>query len=231
MAWTTPKTWADGDIPDADDLNTHIKDNLNALSTHDHGGAAGDGAAALGDLNSLTFVNQGSTPSAPGSTKLVAFIESETLKIRAGASGAATAVALTSHTHTIADSTSHEDEAEPNNTIGNDTYEQMNTHTRTPADSTGSAKYVTVQIAVLGIERIGAGTANTTVRLLKDGSEIATDVHSMAYGNKYTVVLSNNYGSLASSSTVFSVEAKAADVGLNCRVDYSGHIVREIRCQ
>jgi hypothetical protein len=39
------------------------------------------------------------------------------------------------------------------------------------------------------------------------------------------------HGSLAASSTVFTVEAKAADGGLNATVLYSGHIVREIRCQ
>ena len=231
MAWTTPKTWADGDIPDADDLNTHIKDNLNVVSTHAHSGAAGDGSADLSGLDTETFDNQGSTPAAPGSNKVKLFSESETLKIRAGASGAAVAIALASHSHTIADSTSHEDEAEPANSIGNDTYEEMNTHTRTPADSTGSAKYVTLQIAVLGIERTGAGTADTTVRLLKAGSQVATDVTSMTYPNKYTVVLSFYHGSLAASSTAFSVEAKAADSGLNCTVHYSGHIVREIRCQ
>lgn len=31
MAWTTPKTWEDGEIVDQDDLNTHIRDNLNYL--------------------------------------------------------------------------------------------------------------------------------------------------------------------------------------------------------
>ena len=43
MAWTTPRTWTDGEIPTAAILNTHITDNLNALSTHTHSGAAGDG--------------------------------------------------------------------------------------------------------------------------------------------------------------------------------------------
>jgi hypothetical protein len=231
MAWTTPKTWADGDIPDADDLNTHIKDNLNAVSTHAHSGAAGDGSADLSGLDTETFDNQGSTPAAPGSNKVKLFSESETLKIRAGASGAAVAIALASHSHTIADSTSHAEGLYPNNGVGNDTYEQIHTHTRTPADSTGSAKYVTVQIAVLGIDRVGAGTADTTVRLLKGGVQVASTVTSMVYPNKYTVIVSFYHGSLAASSTVFTVEAKAADGGLNATVLYSGHIVREIRCQ
>lgn len=33
MAWTTPKTWATGELVTATDLNTHLRDNLNALFT------------------------------------------------------------------------------------------------------------------------------------------------------------------------------------------------------
>ena len=101
MAWTTPKTWADGDIPVAADLNTHIKANLDALSTHAHTGAAGDGSAALAPITTATFANQGSTPAAPGSAKVAVFSESETMKIRAGASGAATVISLAGHVHTL----------------------------------------------------------------------------------------------------------------------------------
>jgi hypothetical protein len=101
MAWTTPKTWADGDIPDAADLNTHIKANLDALSTHAHSGAAGDGSAALAPISTVTFANQGSTPAAPGSAKVAVFSESETMKVRAGASGSATVISLAGHVHTL----------------------------------------------------------------------------------------------------------------------------------
>lgn len=31
MTWITPKTWADQDLVTANDLNTHLRDNLNAL--------------------------------------------------------------------------------------------------------------------------------------------------------------------------------------------------------
>ena len=101
MAWTTPKTWADGDIPDAADLNTHIKANLDALSTHAHSGAAGDGSAALAPVSTITFANQGSTPAAPGSAKVAVFSEAETMTVRAGASGAATVTSLAGHVHTL----------------------------------------------------------------------------------------------------------------------------------
>ena len=73
MAWTNPKTWADGEIPDEDVLNTHIRDNMNALSTHSHSGAAGDGSATLSGVDSITTDDAGSTPSSPGSNKVIIF--------------------------------------------------------------------------------------------------------------------------------------------------------------
>ena len=33
MAWTAPKTWADDELVTANVMNTHIRDNLNALKT------------------------------------------------------------------------------------------------------------------------------------------------------------------------------------------------------
>jgi hypothetical protein len=33
MAWTTPKTWSVGELVTASDMNTHLRDNLNALKT------------------------------------------------------------------------------------------------------------------------------------------------------------------------------------------------------
>ena len=101
MAWTTPRTWTDGEIPTAAVLNTHIRDNLNALSTHTHSGAAGDGNDEMTGVDTITIDDSGSTPAAPGSSKVKIFSDSETLKVRAGASGAATVVSLSTHTHSL----------------------------------------------------------------------------------------------------------------------------------
>ena len=89
MAWNNPVTWADGNIPDEDDLNQQIRDNMNALSTHTHSGAAGDGSATLSGVDSITTDDAGSTPSAAGSNKVIIFSEGGLLKMRAGASGSA----------------------------------------------------------------------------------------------------------------------------------------------
>lgn len=50
MAWSTPRTWVDGDIWKVAYLNA-IRDGFAVLSTHQHSGAAGDGA----DINSPAF--------------------------------------------------------------------------------------------------------------------------------------------------------------------------------
>lgn len=41
--WAAPLTWATGDVVRASTLNTEWRDNLLALSGHDHTGDAGDG--------------------------------------------------------------------------------------------------------------------------------------------------------------------------------------------
>jgi len=44
MAWTTPRTWVDGEITTGALVNTHLRDQFNVLSGHSHTGAAGQGA-------------------------------------------------------------------------------------------------------------------------------------------------------------------------------------------
>ena len=51
MAWTTPRLWVLGEILTAALMNVQLRDNLFALSTHVHSGAAGDGE----DINTITF--------------------------------------------------------------------------------------------------------------------------------------------------------------------------------
>lgn len=53
MAWTTPKTWVDNvDVLSATNLNTHVRDNLDALSgwaTYSPSWTAGGGTPTLGN--------------------------------------------------------------------------------------------------------------------------------------------------------------------------------------
>ena len=73
MAWTTPLDWTgiSNDIVTAAQLNQQVRDNLNVLSTHQHTGAAGQGAASMSGLTlaalaTLTFADQSANPDAAG---------------------------------------------------------------------------------------------------------------------------------------------------------------------
>jgi len=72
MAWTAPRTWADDELVTTAYMNAQIRDNMLALSTHTHGGSAGDGSATLASgisfsgLATVTFADQSGNPSVAG---------------------------------------------------------------------------------------------------------------------------------------------------------------------
>jgi hypothetical protein len=97
MAWTTPQLYETGDLIDAATLNAQLKGNLDVLGAHTHTGAAGNGAAALGALNTLTETSI-SAPSAPDSGSIILWVDGTTLKVKNSA-GTVTAISLEGHTH------------------------------------------------------------------------------------------------------------------------------------
>ena len=222
MAWTTPKTWADGDIPDADDLNTHIKGNLDALSTHAHSGAAGDGSAALAPIATVTFANQGSTPAAPGSAKVAVFSESETMKVRAGASGAATVISLTGHVHTL---------QERQNITGTSTNSGGDTTAAAFATAIGtsesgaifsqavdpnSAKSAVVCSYNLHCRSDGtAGTATITWKAKSGGSQFDTGTFTVTSGGNTTHAWSTALIDSSDASHTITVTLQASQAGIS----------------
>ena len=66
MAWTSPRTWVAAEVITAALFNTHIRDNLLALSGHGHSGAAGDGAMALASLSTVDLADQSGSPAQAG---------------------------------------------------------------------------------------------------------------------------------------------------------------------
>ncbi len=105
MAWTAPRTWTDDEVVTAAMLNAHLRGNMLFLSTHQHSGAAGDGASVLAGVDSVTF-DHISDPAAPGAAKTILYTKTGAPYIREGAAGGATALSLVGHTHdlTMADS-------------------------------------------------------------------------------------------------------------------------------
>ena len=97
MAWTTPQRDETGDLLDAATLNAQLKGNLDVLGAHTHTGAAGNVAAALGALNTLTETSI-SAPSAPDSGSIILWVDGTTLKVKNSA-GTVTAISLEGHTH------------------------------------------------------------------------------------------------------------------------------------
>lgn len=100
MAWTTPRTWADGLEVTATILNTEIRDNLDHLSTHVHDGSAGSGPSALSGLDTITF-DDVTAPAAPGSAKGVVYSVGGKLHQRSGSAGVDTELEVVGHSHTL----------------------------------------------------------------------------------------------------------------------------------
>tara|TARA_Y100001951_G_scaffold78769_1_gene66394 strand:+ start:613 stop:1311 length:699 start_codon:yes stop_codon:yes gene_type:complete len=232
MAWTTPKTWSDGDIPDADDLNTHIRDQLNALSTHTHSGAAGDGNDEMTGVDTITFDDSGSTPAAPGSNKVKLFSESETFKIRAGASGAATAIALANHTHTQASGTGNTDTsvtvAGAPTSYGNN----GRSITQTPSDSTGSAKYAMIIEGQVTFKNANGLGGTVYMNIEKGGTQLAEFSETMPASLNAEVIVKGTVVDIgaANSSTTYQTDFKESG-DTNTNYSDQGMSTREIRTQ
>ena len=64
--WNDPQTWVVGQVLTAEDMNLQMRDNFRILSTHKHSGDPGDGASAIGLLQTADF-EAVATPAAPGS--------------------------------------------------------------------------------------------------------------------------------------------------------------------
>ena len=229
MAWNNPVTWADGNIPDEDDLNQQIRDNMNALSTHTHSGAAGDGSATLSGVDSITTDDAGSTPSAAGSNKVIIFSEGGLLKMRAGASGSALTFSTTNHSHTISEGS----QTTTVNTAsaGAATSYSGAQHTRvtmTPTDSTGSAKYVQVHFGAVEFENANGVEGTVYLNFEKGGTQVREVSGTCSASGQLALTSSFVHVSLAASSTNFDNDYRVVET-TNLVARMSG--VREVRCQ
>ncbi len=102
MAWTAPRTWANGLVVTATILNTEIRDNLLVLDQHDHNGGSGEGNDFLADVDSITFEDVVSDPSTPGSGHTRIYSKSGNLWQKNDA-GTAEEFSIETHTHEVAD--------------------------------------------------------------------------------------------------------------------------------
>ena len=63
-------------------MDAYVKANFDALSTHAHGGSAGDGSSALDNLDTIICDHQGSDPSAPSANHGTLYVKSGGVFIR-----------------------------------------------------------------------------------------------------------------------------------------------------
>ena len=98
MAWTNPRTFQTGDLVDDDMLNAQLRDNLNELSTHVHNGSGGEGTSILAGVDSITFDDVSSTPTAPSANDIIIYSEGGLIKYRLP-SGTVKTLSTTAHTH------------------------------------------------------------------------------------------------------------------------------------
>lgn len=97
MTWSINITWADGDTPSASQFNA-VSANLDALSTHGHSGADGDGAAVLTSLDHIDFDHQ-SGLGAPGSGHARHWMESDGTVRTRNTGGSEKTLSSTDHSH------------------------------------------------------------------------------------------------------------------------------------
>jgi hypothetical protein len=175
MAWTTPRTWTDGEIPTATILNAQIKANHEFLATHTHTGASGMGSSSLAPIY-VTTTDQGSDPDAPGSSKLIVYSQSGLLKSRAGASGAEKVYSTTDHTHTIQSQATAGGPADAvnyslSNTNATTSYVELVSFSYTPATSASGVGLIGY---ASGHTDVGTTSTVITIQLQIDGSAVAT---------------------------------------------------------
>lgn len=228
MAWNNPATWTDGTIPDEDDLNEQIRDNMNALSTHTHSGAAGDGSSTLSGVDSITTDDAGSTPSAAGTNKVIIFSEGGLLKMRAGSSGSVLTFSTTDHVHTVAESTQTKATSMASTGVGSSYAGGSAQHsvTFTPTSSTGTEKFAILHYASV-IYTNANGVDGTFYMNFEKGGTQQREL-SVSFTANNTVQLAGDflYDKLAASSTVFENDYRASETG---NVNYRVTVTREIR--
>jgi hypothetical protein len=219
MSWKEPKTWVDQETPTATDFNTEIRDNLNALSTHSHTGAAGDGSATLDSVDHIDLDEGGalSTP-AGGHTRFAANTDG-TLRIFPDG-GSEKTLSDTTHTHQVteeAQSNTLTADAEHSSGVSSSiaagrtngsTYGDQHRVTTTPAGGTSVVIVGTQTLGVQDNNLNSAASGTGALRLLVDGSQ------QVEVTKAYSCSSSNNCGHGSTLMAAY-VDVDAANASTN----------------
>jgi len=231
MAWSAPKTWVDQETPSADDFNTEIRDNLDALSTHSHTGAAGDGSATLGSVDYIDL-DEGGALSEPASnhTRFAANTDG-TLRYRANG-GTEKTVSDTTHTHTQAGGSGQVSFNTGTTGVGTSYTGAGQGLTQTPSDSTGTAQYGMSMHTHMRFKNANGWSGTVFLNLEVNSSEVASTSAAMPSPLNSVVDLSLFHFQIAgaASSTSYDMDVKkSGDTLVNGT--FATLSIQEIRCQ
>ena len=208
MAYTTPRDWTQGELVTPAIMNTHIKDNFGAVSLHTHSGAAGDGASALANVDTITYDHQGSDPSAPASGHGTVYFKSDGLYFR-NTGGSATRLALSSDDLTIGQVVEGTGSGLGQNYGDGDTDEE--TVVTASITAGGAGRYYVITAAAT-TRATTASTVNATFKLYYDTTVLETVNDSdLQVGDVH--VLSQTQSNPATSSKVVKLTCQIASGG------------------
>ena len=237
MAWSAPRTWASGEIPTAAQLNTDLRDNLNELSRHAHGGGSGSGTAALGNLVSMTFIDA-AAPAAPGGTLTRVYSSSTGLFWRNA--GGIYSASTAGHEHSVATASAFATGSENAGSVAAlglnlshygslgtaGTYSTYLTQTATYG-GTGSRAY----IAFASISIFNANVAANATGTVKfgDGANISTTVTTWTAGTVQSYVFVKTGLNQASGSGTWVLEVLGSALGGSVFITGRSIFIQEVR--
>ena len=233
MAWTSPRTYVDGEILTAAILNADIRDNLLVLDTHGHDGTSGDGAATLPSLDEIQFDHQSGLGAGESGHAAMWMASDGTVRTHNNG-GSELTLADTAHTHTQAEGTGNDSVLATGATVSltSTSYTGTITQAQTPSDSTGSPQYAIFHAGYGAVRNVTGSSGTYHIRLLKDSvQQVETSVAvSSTVEHQGSVVDDTTYIALANSSTNFQIEHKKSGTASSHTVYGYGTIVREIQC-
>lgn len=185
MAWSTPRDWTANELVTHTIMNAHIRDQFDSLSLHTHSGAAGDGASALNNVDTMTFDHQGSDPTAPSAGHGLIYFKSDGLYFR-NTGGAATRLAIGSDELTVGQVVEATDSLSQSVAGGGSATGDVDLVTATITAGGAGRYYV-----VTGTLHCTSGSGNVTMKLFYGSTVLETIIDGTAGGS--TIALGNSF--------------------------------------
>lgn len=217
MAWTTPRTWANGLVVTATILNAEIRDNFDELDDHNHDDSAGHGSNELTGMATVQF-DDDTAPAAPGTDKTVIYSVDGRLHQRSGAAGSDQTFSLDNHEHTMEEdsqSTTVPPQMETTQSVGT-SYGTTQSAPAHVVGGSGKRLLVVTATAVVGVNGSSGNSATASIRIRKDSVQVKevtspTLVYDSIY-ERYLLTATYVEADVAAGSVTFDAQLKHADV-------------------